>query len=218
MGRTSTGTQEMSASCCRQDGKFDGMSRAFKRALWAVIAINSGMFVVEMTAGEIAGSQALQADALDFLGDTLTYGISLSVIGMSLRIRSAAALFKGVSLAGMGFGILGGTIYRVLIMGVPNAPVMGAVGLLALGANLASVLVLMRYRDGDANVRSIWLCSRNDAIGNLLVMMAAGGVLLTGAALPDLIVAGLMTGLFLWSSIRIVAQALKEFGFGAVRP
>ncbi|WP_288905370.1 cation transporter [uncultured Sneathiella sp.] len=200
----------MSAGCCQHEPKFDGATKGFRRALWVVIGINASMFVVEMIAGTLSGSQALKADALDFFGDTLTYGISLFVLGMSLRIRTIAALLKGVSLALMGLWVFGSTAYQVLVLGLPSAPVMGAIGMLALAANLASVGVLLRYKDGDANVRSVWLCSRNDAIGNIAVMLAAGGVFATGTAWPDLAVAGLMAGLFLWSSIQIIAQALKE--------
>ncbi len=200
----------MGACCGGNDAKFDGLSKGYRRALWAVIAINGGMFFVEMAAGALAGSQALQADALDFLGDSLTYGISLAVIGMSLRVRATAAILKGVSLALMGLWVFGSTFYHILILGVPNAPVMGAIGFLALAANLTSVLILMKYRDGDANVRSVWLCSRNDAIGNVAVMVAAGGVALTGTAWPDLAVAGLMAGLFLWSAFHILVQAVRE--------
>jgi len=200
----------MSDSCCSTQPKFDGASAGFRRALWAVIAINAAMFLVEMAAGALAGSQALQADALDFLGDSFTYGISLFVIGMSVRVRAAAALFKGISLGAMGLLVLGMTVYRVFITGVPDAPVMGVVGFMALAANMASVLILMRYRDGDANVRSVWLCSRNDAIGNVAVMLAALGVWLTGTPWPDLIVAGLMAGLFLRSATQIIVQALDE--------
>lgn len=200
----------MSASCCQHEPKFDGATKGFRRALWVVIGINASMFVVEMIAGSIAGSQALKADALDFFGDSLTYGISLFVLGMSVRVRTTAALLKGVSLALMGLWVFGSTAYQVLVLGLPSAPVMGAIGVLALAANLASVGVLLRYKDGDANVRSVWLCSRNDAIGNVAVMLAAGGVFATGTAWPDLAVAGLMAGLFLWSSIQIIAQALKE--------
>jgi Co/Zn/Cd efflux system component len=200
----------MSRTCCDQEYKFDGVSSGFKRALWAVIAINGVMFGVEITAGALAGSQALQADALDFLGDTATYAISLFVIGMPLRTRATAALFKGLSLGAMGLWVLGSTLYQTLILGVPQAEVMGIVGFLALLANVGSVLLLLRYRDGDANVRSVWLCSRNDALGNIAVMCAAAGVWASGTAWPDLIVAGLMAGLFLWSSFQIVGQAMQE--------
>jgi len=199
------------AGCgCSGNAKFDGLSKAYRRALWAVIAINAVMFVVEMTAGVAAQSKALQADALDFLGDTATYGISLAVIGMSLRVRSLAALVKGVSLSLMGLWVLGSTVYRVFVLGVPQAEVMGAIGLLALGANLTSVLLLRKWKDGDANVRSVWLCSRNDAIGNVAVLLAASGVWATGTGWPDLIVAGLMASLFLWSSLQILRQARAE--------
>lgn len=199
------------AGCgCGDALKFDGVSSAYKRALWAVIAINAAMFLVEMTAGQLAGSQALQADALDFLGDTATYTITLLVIGMPLVWRARAALLKGLSLGAMGLWVLGSTAYHVLVLGVPQAEVMGAIGFLALIANLTSVLLLLKYRDGDANVRSVWLCSRNDAIGNLAVILAASGVWATGTAWPDLIVAGVMASLFLWSSAQIIRQAAGE--------
>lgn len=198
------------ASCCGENATFDGMSDAYKRRLWIVIALNATMFAVEMIAGHLSGSQALQADALDFLGDSMTYGISLAVIGASVRVRTAAALVKGASLSLMGLWVLGSTAYHVFLVGVPQAEVMGAIGFLALMTNLASVLLLMRYKDGDANVRSVWLCSRNDAIGNVAVMIAALGVWGTATGWPDLIVAGIMAGLFLSSSVQIIVQALRE--------
>ena len=200
----------MSVCGCGDGVKFDGLSAAFKRVLWAVIAINAAMFAAEMGAGLLAGSHALKADALDFLGDTATYTITLFVIGMPLAWRARAALFKGLTLGAMGLWVLASTAYHVLVLGVPRAEVMGAVGLLALVANLICVLMLLKYRDGDANVRSVWLCSRNDAIGNVAVILAASGVWATAAAWPDLIVAGLMASLFLWSSVQIVRQALAE--------
>ncbi|OSP56508.1 cation transporter [Pseudoruegeria sp. SK021] len=198
------------AGCCSHEAKFDGVSADYKRRLWIVIALNAGMFAVEMSAGQMARSQALQADALDFLGDALTYGISLAVIGASVRVRSGAALAKGISLLLMGLWVFGSTLYRVFYVGVPEAGVMGVIGLMALAANLASVAILVRYKDGDANVRSVWLCSRNDAIGNVAVMVAALGVWGTATGWPDLIVAGIMAGLFLTSAVQILRQAWQE--------
>ena len=198
------------AGCCGHEARFDGVSADYKRRLWIVIALNAAMFVVEMAAGQLARSQALQADALDFLGDALTYGISLAVIGASLRVRSNAALLKAVSLVVMGLWVFGSTLWRVFYVAVPEAQIMGVVGVMALAANLASVALLVRYKDGDANVRSVWLCSRNDAIGNVAVMLAALGVWGTATGWPDLIVAGIMATLFLSSALQIIRQALAE--------
>ena len=200
----------MGADCCDHNAKFEGLSADYKRRLWFVIAINASMFLVEMGAGALAGSQALQADALDFLGDATTYGISLAVIGASIQVRARAAILKALSLSAMALWVLGSTAYHVLILGIPRAEIMGAVGILALAANVASVLILMRYKDGDANVRSVWLCSRNDAIGNVAVMVAALAVWGTATKWPDLLVAAIMAGLFLTSSIQILRQSFKE--------
>lgn len=200
------------ASCCSGGVPvFDGMAPRYKRVLWTVIGINGVMFLTEMVAGQLAGSQALKADALDFLGDTVTYGLSLAVIGASLKTRATAALFKGVSLSLMGLWVFGITLYQTLVLGLPSAEVMGAIGVIALAANLASVMLLLPYKDGDANVRSVWLCSRNDAIGNTAVMLAALGVWGTTTAWPDLIVAAMMAGLFLNSAVQILRQAWSEF-------
>jgi Co/Zn/Cd efflux system component len=202
----------MSAGCCgHTHGTFEGLSADYKRRLWLVIAINAAMFLVEMTAGQLAGSQALKADALDFFGDAVTYGLSMAVIGASLRTRATAALAKGVSLLVMGLWVFGSTVYTVFFLGLPVAEVMGIVGFLALIANLASVLLLVRYKDGDANVRSVWLCSRNDAIGNVIVMIAALGVWGTATGWPDIAVAAIMAGLFLSSAFQIVQQGLAEW-------
>jgi len=200
----------MSAGCCNHNASFEGLSADYKRRLWIVIAINAVMFVVEMAAGHAARSQALQADALDFLGDAATYGLSLAVIGASIQVRSTAAMVKGVSLLLMGAWVFGSTIYMVFVQGVPEAQLMGGIGFLALLANLASVALLVRYKDGDANVRSVWLCSRNDAIGNVAVMIAALGVWGTASGWPDLIVAGIMAGLFTTSAVQILRQAMAE--------
>jgi Co/Zn/Cd efflux system component len=194
--------------------RFDGVDPRYKRILWTVIAINGVMFLTEVVAGQLAGSQALKADALDFLADTVTYGLSLAVIGASQRTRASAALLKGASLGLMATWVMASTIYHTLILGLPSAELMGGVGVLALAANLASVLLLLRYKDGDANVRSVWLCSRNDAIGNVVVMIAALGVWATSTAWPDLVVAALMAGIFLSSSAQILRQAWAEYRHG----
>ncbi|GLQ63975.1 cation transporter [Gluconobacter cerinus] len=199
-------------SCCPKGVPvFDGVDPRYKRVLWTVIVINGAMFLTEMAAGQLVGSQALKADALDFLADTVTYGLSLAVIGASLRTRATAALAKGVSLSLMALWVFGFTVYHTLILGVPQAEVMGAIGVLALAANLASMFLLLPYKDGDANVRSVWLCSRNDAIGNLIVMGAALGVWITTSAWPDLAVAAIMAGIFLSSAVQILRQAWGEY-------
>lgn len=201
---------EMTGKCCGHEMTFDGLSAAYKRALWAVIAINGTMFLAELGAGVFAQSQALKADALDFLGDTATYALTLFVIGMPLVWRARAALFKGLTLGAMGLWVLGSTAYHVFYLGLPQAEVMGGVGFVALVANLTSIMLLLKYRNGDANVRSVWLCSRNDAIGNVAVIIAASGVWATGTPWPDLIVAGIMASIFLWSSAQIARQAVGE--------
>jgi len=199
------------AGCgCEHDLKFDGISAHYRMILWIVIAINGVMFLFETGASLSADSMALRADALDFLGDTLTYGLTLLAIGHSLRWHASAAMLKGVTLLLIGLWVLGSTFYRVIILGVPNEMIMGSVALLAFTANMVSVLLLLRYRDGDANVRSVWLCSRNDAIGNVAVMIAAVVVYYTQTRWADLVVACLMAMLFLHSSSLIIRQARAE--------
>ena len=192
------------------------MNARYKLILWTVIAINGALFLFELVAGQLAGSQALKADALDFLADTVTYGLSLAVIGASLRTRAKAALAKGLSLFLMALWVFGSTVVHTLVFGLPEAEVMGATGALALAANLASVLLLRRYKDGDANVRSVWLCSRNDTIGNVIVMAAALGVWGSSTKWPDLAVAGIMAGIFLTSSVQILGQAWAEYRHGRI--
>lgn len=198
------------SDCCNTEPDFTGASRPYRRVLLAVIGINLAMFLTEMIAGVKGDSLALQADALDFLGDSATYAISLWVIGRPLSHRSLAALFKGLSLGALGLWVLGAACYRVFVLGEPSPMVMGIVGTLALAANVLSALLLLRYRHGDANVRSVWLCSRNDAIGNVAVLFAALGVSTTATAWPDLAVAAVMAGLFVNSAVKIVRQALGE--------
>lgn len=199
------------AGCgCESNVKFDGMSDTYKNVLWVIIAINFVMFIVEMYSSTIADSMALRADALDFLGDTLTYTITLLAIGHSIRWRASAALFKGGLLALIGLWVLGSSLYKILVLGMPNETIMTSVAIMAFTANMISVLLLMRYREGDANIRSVWLCSRNDAIGNLAVLVAAGFVFYFQSPWPDLIVAILMASLFLHSATLILRQAILE--------
>ncbi|MEO6396163.1 MAG: cation transporter [Devosia sp.] len=190
---------------------FDGMNDDYKRRLILVTAINAGMFIVEMAAGYLAGSQALKADALDFGADAATYALSFWAIGRPQLVRTSAALIKGASLLVIGLWIAATTLYQFFVRGVPEAQVMGLIGFAALAANLLSVYLLLAYKDGDANIRSVWLCSRNDAIGNVAVMVAAGLVARLDSGTPDLIVAGVMAALFLSSSYQILRQSWVEW-------
>jgi Co/Zn/Cd efflux system component len=190
---------------------FDGMTDDYKRRLMLVTAINIGMFVIEFSAGQLSGSQALKADALDFAADGATYALSFWAIGRPQRVRTGAALIKGASLLFMGIWIAATTLYQFFILGVPEAQVMGLIGFAALAANLFSVYLLFAYKDGDANIRSVWLCSRNDAIGNVAVMVAAALVALLNNGAPDLIVAGVMSALFLSSSYQILRRSWAEW-------
>ena len=182
----------------------------YRRVLWVVLGINAGMFLVEISAGLAARSVSLQADALDFLGDAFNYGISLMVLGLSLRWRARAALFKGVFMGLFGLWVIGATVYNTVFATLPVALVMGSVGLAALAANVGSAVLLFRYRKGDANMRSVWLCTRNDAIGNVAVMLAAGGVLASGTGWPDVAVAAVMATLALTACRLVLKQAIGE--------
>jgi len=182
-----------------------------RNILWAVLAINASMFVVEMSAGIGAGSSALQADALDFLGDSASYIISLIVLTAHLRWRAGAALLKAASMTVFGLWVLGSTVWYLLQGGVPGALVMGSIGALALVANVVSAALLFGFRRGDSNMRSVWLCSRNDAIGNVAVILAAGGVSWLGSRWPDAIVAFIMAGLALTAAWQLFRHALADW-------
>jgi Co/Zn/Cd efflux system component len=184
--------------------------RAWRRVLWIALAINAGMFAVEIVAGVAAHSAALKADALDFLGDSANYAISLGVAGMALQWRAWAALLKGASLLLLGLWILGSTVWMAMTGALPQAETMGVIGLLALFANLVCAFMLWRHRDGDANRRSVWICSRNDAIGNIAVVAAALGVFGTGTAWPDIAVAAILAGLGVSGGWQIIRQARAE--------
>jgi Co/Zn/Cd efflux system component len=183
---------------------------AYRRVLWAVLGINSAMFLIEIGAGVAAGSASLQADALDFFGDAANYAISLFVVGMALRYRAMAALAKGSTMGLFGLWIIGTAIWHALQGTLPSAFTMGAVGFLALAANAASFGLLWVYRDGDANMRSAWICTRNDVLGNLAVLIAAAGVFGTGTGWPDVIVAAIMAALAVQGAVTVIRQAMAE--------
>lgn len=201
--------------CCNDDhcasNAGDSLnSPAWRRALWIALAVNAAFFVGEMVAGVAAGSASLQADALDFLGDSANYAISLGVAGMALTWRARAALVKAGTMMVFALWVLVSTAWHAAHGSLPGAGVMGAVGFAALLANAGVAVMLYRYRTGDANMRSVWICSRNDAIGNLAVMLAAAGVFGTGTGWPDIAVAAVMGGLGLWGGIQIWRQARTE--------
>jgi Co/Zn/Cd efflux system component len=201
------------AGCCNDDLCPDTLlhdASTWRRALWIALAVNGAMFLAEIVAGVAAGSVSLQADALDFLGDAANYAISLWVAGMALAWRARAALLKGLSLAALGVWVLGSTAWHAWAGTLPEADVMGAVGVLALLANAGVALMLYRYRSGDANMRSVWICSRNDVIGNLAVLLAAAGVFGTGAGWPDLIVATIMAALGIGGGWQIIRHAVAD--------
>ena len=200
----------MACTSCASDRAAPFNDKRWRRALWIALIVNGAMFAGEIVAGAAAGSKALQADALDFLGDSANYAISLGVAGMAIGWRAKAALLKGGSLALLGLYILLSSIWAVWNGRTPEAEVMGIVGVLALVANGGVALMLCRFRTGDANMRSVWICSRNDAIGNIAVVLAAAGVFGTGTAWPDLVVAGIMALLGLTGGAQIVRQALGE--------
>lgn len=206
----------MACSSCASEKPGGLNDPRWRHALWIALAINLAMFGGEIFAGVAAASRALQADALDFLGDAANYGISLGVTGMALTWRARAALLKGATILLFGLGVLATTLWAVWHGSLPQARVMGSVGLIALVANGAVAWMLYRFRTGDANMRSVWICSRNDAIGNLAVMLAAIGVFGTHTAWPDLTVAAIIAGLGIMGGTQIIRQSLAELRLGQV--
>jgi Co/Zn/Cd efflux system component len=204
--------ETMSAACCghHEDKPRMQIDAAYRRVLCAVLAINATMFAVEIGAGLHAGSASLQADALDFLGDAANYGISLFVVGMSLRHRASAALAKGVSMGLFGTWVLCVAIWHLYSGTRPEAVTMGAVGIVALAANVVSFGLLWAYRGGDSNMRSAWICTRNDVLGNIAVLLAAAGVFGTGSGWPDIVVAVIMACLAIQGAWLVVRHAASE--------
>lgn len=199
----------MACSCSHQPAPQKPNSK-FRTALWIALIINIVMFVVEIIGGAYANSSALWADALDFFGDAVNYAISLAVLGASLYWRATVALLKGITMTLFGFIVIAKVIYAYVQGIPPEAMTMGLIGLLALVANVVSAVVLYAFRDGDSNMKSVWLCSRNDAIGNVAVIFAAVGVFGTGSLWPDIVVASIMAGLGVTAGYQVIQQARSE--------
>ena len=200
----------MSAACCAAKPVSPATDPKYRRILWTVLAINLAGFLIEIGAGLAAGSESLQADALDFLADAGNYAISLLVFGMALRWRALAALTKGASMGLFGLWVIGSTVWYAIRGDVPAAGLMGGIGIMALLLNLGCLILLTGFRSGDANMRSVWVCSRNDVIGNVAVMAAALGVFGTGTGWPDIAVAAIMAVLALWGAAQVIILALRE--------
>lgn len=196
--------------CASKSGRTALSDPRWRRILWIALILNAVMFAIELGAGLAAGSRALQADALDFLGDAANYAISLGVAGMALRWRGRAALAKGATMFAFGLWVFASALWGFFTTATPHAETMGAVGVVALAVNAGIALALYRYRTGDANMRSVWICSRNDAIGNVGVLAAALGVFGTGQAWPDLFVASVMAALAIWGGWQVIGQARSE--------
>ncbi|MGM0570943.1 cation transporter [Marinobacter sp.] len=198
----------MACSCSAPQPKTP--SPGFRRALWIALWVNLTMFLVEGVASLQSGSVSLMADAIDFFGDSANYLLSLSVLSMGMVWRGRAAMVKGVTMTVFGLAVLARAIWVAQSGITPEAITMGAVGFLALAANVAVAWILFRYRSGDSDMRSVWLCSRNDAIGNVAVMVAALGVLGTGTAWPDLFVAAIIGSLAVTSGISVIRHARSD--------
>ncbi|MFK4809749.1 cation transporter [Devosia sp. ZW T5_3] len=202
----------MSAHCCGHpvEPQKPEVSKGYRAVLWVVLAINAVMFLVEIGAGFLSGSASLQADSLDFLSDAANYGVSIFVVGMALQARAHAALAKAASMLVFGVWVLGVAAWHLWTGTVPAAYTMGVVGLAALLANAGSFGMLWRFREGDSNMRSAWICTRNDVLGNVAVLLAALGVFGTGTGWPDVIVATIMAGLAIQGAATVLPQALNE--------
>lgn len=208
----------MACTCEHEAPPAVDQSPRYRRILWVALVVNAAMFVVELVGSQHAGSLSLMADAIDFAGDALNYGVSLAVLGAALSWRARAAWVKAWTMLGFGAFVLVRAVWSVWHGGVPAALTMGAVGTMALLANVGVAVMLYAYREGDANMRGVWLCSRNDAIGNLAVLGAALGVAGSGTAWPDLAVAALMAGLALQGGLALRRQARAELREAALPP
>jgi Co/Zn/Cd efflux system component len=203
----------MASHCCEHDTPaahtLQNPAR-YRRILWIALVVNAAMFAVEIVASWRSGSLSLLADAIDFAGDALNYSVSIAVLSAALAWRARAAMAKAISMGGFGLVVLGQAAWQVWAGHVPDGTTMGVVGFVALLANVAVAWMLYAYREGDANMRSVWLCSRNDAIGNIAVMLAGLGVLGTASRWPDLLVATGMAALALQGARQVWRQARGE--------
>ncbi|MBA4758017.1 cation transporter [Sphingosinicella sp.] len=202
----------MGSTCCTSSCETvqSHANPAWRRILWIALTANTLMFLIEIAAGAVSGSRSLQADALDFLGDAANYAISLGVTGMALAWRARTAMIKGFTIFTFALGVLISAIWGLFAGGQPEPWMMSGIGALALFVNVTVALMLYRFRSGDANMRSVWICSRNDAINNLLVIAAGFAVLLTGSGLPDIIAAFIIAFLGLQGGLEVIKQARRE--------
>jgi cation diffusion facilitator family transporter len=207
------------ANCCEDKGcEVAALRESHSRVLWLVLAINAVMFLVEGTAGILAHSTSLLADALDMLGDALVYGFSLFVLARSARWQASAALAKGVFMLLFGLGVLGEAAYKAFHPVMPVVATMGAVAGLALAANVVCFLLLYRHRGDNLNMSSVWLCSRNDLVANVAVLGAAAATGLLVSRWPDILVGCLIASLFLGSAFRVLQQSLRALRAAPERP
>lgn len=195
---------------CSVATKDQSQNPVFRKVLWVALLVNLLMFFVEIVASHIGDSMSLQADALDFFGDAANYAISLFVLGMALHLRARASVVKGLTMGLFGLWVIGAALYRIFIGSEPEPMIMGFIALTALVANMSVAIMLYRFREGDSNMQSIWLCSRNDAIGNVAVLIAAVGVTATASRWPDLIVALIIATLSLSAAYTILKLAFQE--------
>ncbi len=202
----------MSDNCCDNVCKveLDKTNQSFKKILWIALVLNFSMFFVEVAFGVLSHSLSLKADAIDFLGDSANYFVTLFVLNSAIEKRAKVSLLKAAFMFSFGLWILTEAIIRFITPEIPNPFTMSWVGTLALVINAGVALLLYRFRNGDSNMQSVWLCSRNDAIGNIAVILASVGVFYFSSKWPDLVVALFMAVLSVNSSYRVLKLASKE--------
>lgn len=200
----------MGKDCCHPIDTDPSDSPGWRRVLWIALSLNFAMFWIELWSAWQSGSVSLQADSLDFLGDSFNYGVSLWVVNRALTTRARVSLLKGATMLGLGLWVLVQTVAKIRGQVLPEAPTMGSVGGLALLVNVSVAIMLFRFKDGDSNRQSIWLCTRNDAIGNLLVVLGAGAVFWFQAGWPDWVIGGVLAALGVQSGLHVIRIARTE--------